>query len=246
MVESITRQQQLKNTVYQPDELFSALIVQKLYDRVWHKSNGKIKQFYIDLDDVISDQNEAIRATGFLKANNFGENNELILNSDLDNNSISEKDALGFIKGLAKRFKINVDIRFLGFMFFASHGMAFESTQHIVLNEYDQKKKFYKLFAAENSIRYLSNKYMNCYYISIFACCREIWMAKKHADCVGANSLLEAKEKIDQVNEEQQMKEEQKLTLEQYVEELKKENQRLRQKLSHFDAEENEQDEEFA
>ena len=139
----------------------------------------------------------------------------MILNSDLDNNSITEKDAIGFIKGLANRFKNNADIRFLGFMFFASHGMAFESTQHIVLNEFSTSKKFYKLFAAENQIRYLSNKYMNCYYISIFACCREIWIAKNHSNCVGASSLLEAKEKIDRDNEEQQKREEQKETLEQ-------------------------------
>ena len=78
--------------MFLPDQLFSALFVQKLYDKVWHRlGNGKIKQFYINLDDVIRDQNEAIRATGFLKANNFGENNELILNSDLDKDSISEK-----------------------------------------------------------------------------------------------------------------------------------------------------------
>ena len=43
----------------------------------------------MNLNEVIEDQNEAIRATGFLKANNFGENNELILNSDIDKNNIS-------------------------------------------------------------------------------------------------------------------------------------------------------------
>ena len=61
-----------------------------MYDKVWHKAaNGTIKQYYMNLNEVIDDQNEAIRATGFLKANNFGENNELILNSDIDKNNIS-------------------------------------------------------------------------------------------------------------------------------------------------------------
>ena len=51
-----------------------------------------MKQYYDDLAAVINDQNEAIRATGFLKANNFGENDEYILNKDLDNDSISSTD----------------------------------------------------------------------------------------------------------------------------------------------------------
>ena len=133
-----------------PDELLSALFIQKLYDKVWHRAaNGTIKQYYMNLNEVYKDEHEAIRATGFLKANNFGENNELILNKDLDKNNISEKEALGFIKGLARRFKKNATLKHLIFMFFASHGMAHESTQHIVLNEFNSKKDFYKLYAAE-------------------------------------------------------------------------------------------------
>ena len=69
-----------------------------MYDKVWHKSEfGTIKQYYLNLDAVIDDHQEAIRATGFLKANNFGENDELILNKDLDNNSITEREAKKFI-----------------------------------------------------------------------------------------------------------------------------------------------------
>ena len=73
MVEPITYQQQKKNFLYIPDDLFSIIFAQKLYDSTYHKKNsGKVKQYYQDLDEVINDQNEAIRATGFLKANNFG------------------------------------------------------------------------------------------------------------------------------------------------------------------------------
>ena len=75
--------------------------------------------------------------------------------------------------------------------------MAYESTQHVVLNEFSQDEKFYKLFAAENKIRYLSAKFMNCYYLVIFACCREIWLEDKHVNCVGAKSLEEAIKKIE-------------------------------------------------
>ena len=52
-----------------------------------------IKQYYDSLDEVINDQNEAIRSASFLGANDFGKDNELILNSDIDKNSISKKEA---------------------------------------------------------------------------------------------------------------------------------------------------------
>ena len=94
-------------------------------------------------------------------------------------------------------------------LFFASHGMAFESTQHIVLNEYDEKKKFYRLYAAENQIRYFSELYKNCYFISIFACCREIFMPKKHNNCIAANSVKEAEEKFEAIEQEELKKNQQ-------------------------------------
>jgi hypothetical protein len=119
----------------------SVLFIQKLYGSTHHKTAaGKIKQFYDDIDEVVNDQNEAIRATGFLGANNFGNNNELILNSDIDTKNITMKEANGLILKLQKRFKKDASFRHLCLLFFASHGMAFESTQHIVLNEFSPTK----------------------------------------------------------------------------------------------------------
>ena len=43
MVKPITYQQQDKNFIYTPDELFSVIFAQKLYDEVYHKTkSGKI------------------------------------------------------------------------------------------------------------------------------------------------------------------------------------------------------------
>ena len=129
MVEPITPQQQTKNEVYLADVKLSALFIQKLYQSSYHKTaSGVIKQFYDNIDEVINDQREAIRATGFLGANNFGPNNELILNSDIDKNSITMKEANALILKLQKRFKKDATFRHLCFFFFACHGMAFEST----------------------------------------------------------------------------------------------------------------------
>ena len=151
MVEPITYQQQRKNFVYIPDELFSVLFIQKLYDKVYHQTAaGTIKQFHNNLDSVVNDQKEAIRASGFVKANNFGKNDEYILNPDIDKNNLTAKELNSLINKLRLKFKGSADLKHLCFMFFASHGMAYESTQHIVLNEFDKINKFYKLYAAEN------------------------------------------------------------------------------------------------
>ena len=87
-----------------------------------------IKQFYGSIDEVINDQNEAIRSASFLGADDFGKDKELILNKDLDKNSISMKEADGLIKILKKRFMKDPKLRHLCFLFFACHGMAYEST----------------------------------------------------------------------------------------------------------------------
>ena len=165
------------------------LFMQKKYESTYKQTvKGIVKQYYDDLAAVINDQNEAIRATGFLKANNFGENDEYILNKDLDNDSISSTDLNRFFQKLHKRLKKDPKLKHLGFFFFASHGIAFESTQWIVLNQFDSLKEFYKLYGAENQIRLASRMFLNCYFITIFACCREIFSAKTHTNCIAANS----------------------------------------------------------
>ena len=100
---------------------------------------------------MAKDQNEAIRATSFLKANNFGDKREFILNSDLDRYNVVMKDFQGLEKNLLNKLKgaKKLNLRLLCFAFFSCHGMMFESTQHVVLNEFDQKKNFYKLYRAE-------------------------------------------------------------------------------------------------
>ena len=42
-------------------------------------------------------------------------------------------------------------------------------------NEYDEHEQFYKLLDAEHKLRSLSDSYTNGYFITIFACCRELY-----------------------------------------------------------------------
>ena len=57
--------------------------------------------------------------------------------------------------------------------FIAGHGMHFEKSQCILLNEFDKKGEFYKLFAIETEVRKWSDSCKNCYFVAVYATCRE-------------------------------------------------------------------------
>ena len=79
-----------------------------------------------------------------------------------------------------------------GIFFFACHGMAWQSMQQILVNEFDDKRGFYKLFGIESTVRTLSEHCKNCYFVCIFACCRELYSPQDHSNCVGALSIEDA------------------------------------------------------
>ena len=126
------------------------------------------------------------------------------MNSDLDRYNVVMKDFRGLERNLHNKIKGANKLRLLCFAFFSCHGMLFQSTQHVVLNEFDPKKNFYKLYGAESQIRYLSDLYKNCYFISIFACCREKWLPEQHNNCIGARSKDEAEQKFIQIAQEEE------------------------------------------
>ena len=45
----------------------------------------------------------------------------------------------------------------------------------LVMNEFDKRTSFYKLFKAENGLRTLAEVCPNAYLVGIFACCRQIY-----------------------------------------------------------------------
>ena len=79
---------------------------------------------------------------------------------------------------LDKRLRLGklgpVKTRYTIIWLFAGHGLLADGGQAIVLNEFDPKKKFYKLFAAEKNIRTIADAYPNTYHVCIFACCRQL------------------------------------------------------------------------
>ena len=98
----------------------------------------------------------------------------------------------------------SADSLHLCMQFFAGHGMQKDGLQVIVVNEFDPYGNFYKPYRAEQRIRYCSEHFNNCYFIGIFACCREIFKALKHANCI---SKEEHEKKIQQEKAENELQE---------------------------------------
>ena len=86
------------------------------------------------------------------------------------------------------------------------------------------------MFAVENTIRKWSDNFSNCYFIALFAGCREVHQHKYHINCIGASSQAEAKQKLLATEEEKKKK---RLlyppTIEEEIEELKQANADLKE-----------------
>ena len=87
--------------------------------------------------------------------------------------------------GIAKRLKASPDNTFLLVYALAGHGMQMEGRQIVLINQYDSKTGFYKLWGIEADIRRLATANTNAYIIGLFACCREIFSGTKHCGLFG-------------------------------------------------------------
>ena len=63
--------------------------------------------------------------------------------------------------------------------FFAGHGVLFEGSQAILLNEFDKRSGFYKMKKVEAKLRSLAETFPNSYVVGIFACCRQYYNPEK-------------------------------------------------------------------
>ena len=63
--------------------------------------------------------------------------------------------------------------KYLVICLFATHGVIKGGTQQIIVNEYDRRTKFYRLFPAEKNMSNLAMNLSNSYVIGVFACCRQ-------------------------------------------------------------------------
>jgi hypothetical protein len=76
---------------------------------------------------------------------------------------------------ILKEAKENPDENYLVMQFFAGHGMSYNGMQVVLTNEYDEVNHWYKMLSVETYIRIKSKDYPNVFFLSFFACCREIY-----------------------------------------------------------------------
>ena len=62
-----------------------------------------------------------------------------------------------------------------------------DGRQIVLINEFDKKTGFYRLWGIEADIRRLAKSNTNAYIIGLFACCREIFSSTKHCGLFGGS-----------------------------------------------------------
>ena len=89
--------------------------------------------------------------------------------------------------GILKRLKASPDKKFLLIYALAGHGMQMDGRQVVLINTYDKKTGFYRIWGIETDIRNLAKNNSNAYLICLLACCREIFSTQKHFGLFGGS-----------------------------------------------------------
>jgi hypothetical protein len=101
----------------------------------------------------LDDYKYAREAARVLDAENFGLNDEWILNKDPENENISAQAYNSCMThpmgSIGKTLKQNPSQTYLGFVFVSASGMEIDGKLNLLLNEYDKDKKFYKMVNIE-------------------------------------------------------------------------------------------------
>ena len=93
MVQSRTHQQQKKDYVYVPERSFSIICAQEIFGNVLRvKADGTYKPYFDNIPSVRDDLEVSRRAAGFIKASDFGTENEFILNKAPESDSITHTE----------------------------------------------------------------------------------------------------------------------------------------------------------
>ena len=91
---------------------------------------------------------------------------------------------------MKKRMLAEPEKKFLIVYVAAGHGMLAGGRQKMVINEFDRRSCFYKLWPIEAEIRTIAEYYPNSYQIAMFACCRELLSPMKHTGGYSSETRL--------------------------------------------------------
>ena len=124
------------------EKKLALLILQQNYGNVWKQTIKEgIEQFiqaYPDLPHVKRDEKWALDAFNFIGNFAFGPNDCFKVNKDLDTYDINMKDLLKVNKELDKILRNEPNEMFFHMTINGGHGMHFEKSQCIMLNEFDK------------------------------------------------------------------------------------------------------------
>ena len=65
--------------------------------------------------------------------------------------------------------------------------MSVNGRQVLLVNSFDKKIAFYRMWGVENDIRNSAKNNRNSYSVALFACCREIHSTQRHTGLFGGS-----------------------------------------------------------
>ena len=141
---------------------------------------GELVQFYGNLEGVFNDLkafNHAFSAYGMRQGDNRKNSIEILIINPNYKEVTEAWKKLGRI--LTEHDRERVLVTYL----FAGHGLDVEGIQSVAINEFEEKKQFYRLNLAEGRIKTLARKHKHSYHVVVFSCCREVYSpSMKHKD----------------------------------------------------------------
>lgn len=190
---------QMRQDFFVPDHCIAVYFATSKFDEVQEvKSDGSVVQAYGDLTAAKPDC-DTLREC----LEKYGIRNPADI-YNLDNNP-TLKEVTDVCKKIEIRLKAGKFMEppenYLVIFLFAGHGILHDGMQSVLVNEYMNRTKFYKMFRAEAIIRGYAGTYPNSYIIGIFACCRQLYnqnemtgkISKKEADALKQKQIEEKK-----------------------------------------------------
>ena len=171
MVEPLTLQEQMKETYFVPDYRLVVYCAASHYDAVWKRDrHSNVAQALPDLP--LSEHNcttlrAALEKYDFVDTGPGG-----VYNLDDDP---TKADADEVVFSIRKRLTDNPQKNFIIVYILSGHGIQdSQRKQALVLNEFHDKTRYYKLWPLENNIRPLAEDFSNSYHIVFCVCSRAI------------------------------------------------------------------------
>ena len=191
--------QQHKIRKFEPDYRIAVLFETSEFDNVLHRNKaGKITPMMPPLgknckSDIVKIKNK-IKKYGYCTKENLFKLTGKPQYSDVTKAK----------KKITERLRLKPDKKHSIIVVTAGHGMIFNGSQALLLNQFEKSTQFYKMWAVEISVRDIARAFPNSHIIAIFACCREIFNPVKHKGGF-SGTIAEAKAHFDKLDSDSKL-----------------------------------------